>query len=302
MTSRARVKRTAARSKRRGGGFNWQSLFANPVTPVLIGLVIVLGVGTWVLRDANPAATDPTEETGKGDTTKDSTSKGNTNESGGTNTTKQPTTNEPTGGSKGSDTTGSQTDTATPPSKPADSSAEKPADTSAVDPAIQAARAKIDRSGGAAETMMATLYFSDGLKNGMSLQPVEVKLERTVGRLRETVEQLLNPPQDLKLYNSVPAGTKIGKAAVNFDKATGVATVDLTAEAATIKGSAAVNEMLASFVYSLTEIPDVKSVQLWVEGKPAVLDGYEWSKPLSRSDLDSRTGFAVEPVIKYSGN
>lgn len=161
-----------------------------------------------------------------------------------------------------------------------------------------AARSKINRAGSAAKTMLVTAYYSDGLKEGLSLQPVEIKVEQTVGRLTITVDQLLNPPQDLKLYSNIPAGTKrLG--GVNLKD--GVAYVDLSPEVTRVRGAAAVNNIMASFVYSLTAVPNVKAVQLWVNGRPAMLDGMEWSKPLSKAEMDARNLFKVEPVVKYAG-
>lgn len=259
-----------------GGGDGLKRLLASPITPVLIGLAIVLGAGIWVLKEDAPASGQKTGQTDKGDASN----------SGGT----APAQSGGSGTSGTSGASGGSPNTGTKPETPG-------GDTAAADQAILTARAKIDRSEGAAKTMLVTAYYSDGLKNGMSLQPVEIKAAHSVARIKVTAEQVVNPPQDLKLYSNVPAGTKV--LSVNLKQ--GVAIVDLSPEVAKVTGSGAVNNIMASFVYSLTAIPDVKAVQLWVNGRPALLDGLEWSKPLSRADLDGRNLYKVEPVIKYTG-
>jgi spore germination protein GerM len=58
--------------------------------------------------------------------------------------------------------------------------------------------------------------------------------------------------------------------------------------------------MKASFVYSLTEVANVKAVQLWVNGRPAVLHGMEWAKPISRADIQAQSAFKIDQVVKYA--
>lgn len=163
--------------------------------------------------------------------------------------------------------------------------------------AIIEARRQIDRSGGKPDTMLVTLYYADGLKNAEVLQPVEVRVPQTVSVVKTIAEQLVAAPANLKLYSGVPAGTSVR--GVNFDSKTGVATVDLSPEAAGVQGSAAAMNIQASFVYSLTAINSVKSVQLWVNGRPATLHGVEWNKPLTRAELEARNYFRTAPVIKF---
>lgn len=146
--------------------------------------------------------------------------------------------------------------------------------------------------------MLVTVYYADGLTGGMSLQPVEMKIPRSTTPIKDTVEQLLNPPASLDLYSEFPAGTH----PLGFNLANGVATVDLSPEMAQVQGTAAANTIMASLVYSLTEIPGVEAVQLWVNGSPAVLHGVEWAEPLTRADMDARNLFHVESVIPYSGS
>ncbi len=179
-------------------------------------------------------------------------------------------------------------------SEPAGTSGSDP-----VDPAIQVARARIDRSGGAAETMLITVYYADGLRNGLALQPVQMRVPRQVARIALTAEQIVNAPEQLRLYSNLPEGTRVQS--VDFDPDTGVATVDLSKEAAGVQGSSAAATIMASFVYSLTEIPGVEAVRLWINGYPAELHGIIWDRPLTRKDVAERNPFKILPVIEYDG-
>lgn len=161
---------------------------------------------------------------------------------------------------------------------------------------IAAKRSHIDRSGGAAKTALLTIYYADGLKAADTLQPVQVRVEQTPSQIRRVSELIVQTPEDLKLFSGVPAGTKV--LSVNFNSSTGVATVDLSAELAKAQAGD-VAKIKAAFVYSLTQIPGVKAVQLWVNGRPATLHEQEWSKPLSPADIDALKAFAVEPVVKF---
>lgn len=256
---------------------------SSPITPVFLGLAIVLGVGLWVMREDAPTSGDKTAQT---DPKKDDTG------------TAQPAA--PQTGAKEGGTSTSPPAAAAPKTEPdpAPKPAPKTESTTSADKAILDGRSRIDRSGGAAKTMLVTAYYSDGLTNGMSLQPVEIKVPHSVGRIAVTVDQILNPPQELKLYSNIPEGTKV----LGVNLKNGVAYVDLSPEVTKVRGSSAVNNIMASFVYSLTAIPDVKAVQLWVNGHPATLDGIEWTKPLSRADMDARGLYKLEPVIKYAGS
>lgn len=164
--------------------------------------------------------------------------------------------------------------------------------------AIRAARSHIDRSNGAAETKLLTVYYGDGLENGDTLQPVQIRVASPESILKTVVAHLLNPPAELKLYNSVPAGTAFRS--INFDASSGIATVDLTREILNVQGSAAAETVRDAFVLSLTEIEGVNAVQLWAMGYPVTLHGIEWDKPLTRGDLQAHSNMKVAPVIQFA--
>lgn len=176
--------------------------------------------------------------------------------------------------------------------------AAKPQPAQPVDPTkeILDKRARIDRSGGAAQTMVVTVYYSDGLKPVDTLQPVEVRIEATKSQIRRTAELIVSAPEELKLFSGVPAGTKVTSA--DYNSTTGVATVELSRELEKVQAGD-VAKVKAAFVYSLTLVPGVKSVQLRVNGYPAMLHQQEWSKPITRAELESQALFKVEPVVKF---
>lgn len=302
MPGKAKVKRTSRPSRERSA---LGRILGNPATPVLVGLIIVLSVGFWVVgggsskspsdTGAKAAATKRAEtgtNTGTGSDAKtDATAETDANTEAKTDGKTEPTTG-----------TDGKTDAKTDPKAGASTDPKAGTGTapttSADDAALLAARARIDRSGGAASSMLVTVYYADGLKNGLSMQPVQVKVAQDLGRIRVTAEQILNAPNDLQLVSNTPSGTQV----LGTNLKDGVAIVDLSGEVTAVRGSAAVNNMTASFVYSLTSIPNVNAVQLRVNGKPALLDGFEWSKPLTRAEIDARNLYKVEPVITYSGS
>lgn len=144
--------------------------------------------------------------------------------------------------------------------------------------------------------MKITVYYADGLKNGEALQPVEVLVPKSAAVAKTVAENVLNAPTDLKLFSNVPAGTKVLGAEIKD----GVLTLDLSAEATTITGSASVQTMQAALVYSLTAVSGVQKVMVKVGGKTALFDQMEWSQPVSKADMDARNWFTIAPVIKYT--
>ncbi len=238
-----------------------------PVGIVVIVIALVMGVGYWGLADKLwKPVTRPAEDTGAAATTA-------TEPAATPATTPAPAT------------------TTTP--APAPSPAATAAD---ANKAILDGRKHIDRAAGATSTSLLTVYYDDGLAGTATLQPVEIRVPATTGVIRATVEQIIAAPTNLKLYSNFPAGTKVKGATISA----GVATVDLSAEASSVQGTAAVQNIEASLVYSLTAIRDVKAVRLWVNGRPAVLHGIEWSKPVSRADLDAKGYYKVAPLVKFA--
>lgn len=182
------------------------------------------------------------------------------------------------------------TPSATPPPQPT------PAKNATLPDGRPATWAHLDRAAGAPETMRQTIYWIDG-RTGDRLQPIEVRMPKSTGTARAAVEQLVNPPKELKLESGIPVGTK-----VNDVRLTGkVLIVDLTAEVEGVQGSAGANSIMATLVYTLTELSGVESVRLTANGLPAVLHGVEWTEPITRAQLAQRNLFPIENVIRFDG-
>ncbi len=156
-----------------------------------------------------------------------------------------------------------------------------------------AARQRLDRSEGR-EAMPVTVYFVDGYSGDTALQPVTLQVPHSQAVLRAAVNQLLQPPEYLKLSSGIPAGTRVYDVSLQG----GVATVNLSEQLYTRSGSTWANTVTYCLVYTLTEFDQVERVQLLVAGKPAVLEGREWSRPIGRADLKNRGDFTVLPVLR----
>jgi cytoskeletal protein RodZ len=268
---RTKVYRAGSRrrsSRSRGGSSGLGRFLTGPVGLILLGVLVVFGLGYWVKNYGPEAKAEtppkPAEVTAP--------KAGNT----------APTTPAP----------------APVVQNPAPAPSQQQSTPAPADPTkdIVAKRSQIDRSGGAAKTSLLTIYYADGLKATDTLQPVQVRVEQTPSQIRRVSELIVQAPEDLKLFSGVPAGTKV--LSVNFNSNTGVATVDLSAELAKVQAGD-VAKIKAAFVYSLTQIQGVKSVQLWVNGRPAMLHEQEWSKPLSPADIDALKAFTLAPVVKF---
>lgn len=256
--------RKGGRSRRGSSGLG-RSL-TGPVGLILLGVLVVFGLGYWVKNYGPEAEATPKPA---------EVSAPKAGDSAPTAPNPAPVVQQP----------------APAPTQPAPTQA--PADPTKD---MVAKRSQIDRSGGAAKTSLLTIYYADGLKAADTLQPVQVRVEQTPSQIRRVSELIVEAPEELKLFSGVPAGTKV--LSVNFNSTTGVATVDLSAELAKTQAGD-VAKIKAAFVYSLTQIPGVKSAQLWVNGRPAMLHEQEWSKPLTPADVDALKAFAVEPVLKF---
>lgn len=260
-----------------------QGLLENVIGPVgliLAGIGIVLLVGLWVTKDKEPALSD-----GKVAPPSAEDAEKPASPPVGEGPVQLPPAEEPP--------------VEQPPAEeePADEQPEpvqqQPPSTPVGDPVIRAHRAMINRAGGASG-MTVVAYYLDGLTNSEAIQPVEMKVPTEIGRIAATVEHLIHAPTDLNLHAPFPAGTTV----VGANLKQGVAIVDLSAEAAAVRGSAASTAMQHLLVYTLTEIDGVNAVELRIDGRPAQLDQILWDKPVSRADLGV---YPVAPLIRYEG-
>ncbi|HYG60596.1 MAG TPA: GerMN domain-containing protein, partial [Symbiobacteriaceae bacterium] len=269
---RARVLRSGGGRKRKGRGPG-RFLFG-PVGAVLLGVLLVLGIG-YAVKVYKPAAepadakvTAPGTEAPKNGTATPGTSNSTTTQPATTPVTTAPATTSP--------------------------AATTPATTTAPTPVAD--RAHIDRSGGATNKAKVTIYYADG-QLADSLQPVEIQIPFTTGWIKAIADQVVDPPRDLKLDSGLPPGTKVKS--VDLRKDTGTAVVDLSPEAKGVQSASDASKIKAAFVYSLTELKDVKSVLVWINGFPAQFGPMVWDKPITRAELEAQKLFKVEPVIHF---
>lgn len=264
---RARVVRSGGSHRRKGGGGAGR-FFSGPVGAVIVGVLLVMGIGYAVKQYKPEAAPADAKVSAPG-----------TQAQAPAPTTPAPST--PTAPATGGTTPAPITSTPAPQPPPANQAADN--------------RSHIDRSAGAARKSTVTIYYTDGLKGGQSLQPVEVQIPHTTGWIRAIAEQVVNPPTQLKLYSGIPAGTTVQSVDLKGD----TAVIDLSPHAKGVTSASDASAIKAAFVYSLTELKDVKSVLVWINGFPAQFGQMVWDKPVTRAELEAQNLFKVEPVIKF---
>ena len=161
-------------------------------------------------------------------------------------------------------------------SKGADTpAADKPAATDKKDAGAKNGSAK------QAEKIGIKVYYPDD--NGMKLVAETRTVETTQdGKYKATLESLLSGTKAKGMVNIIPKKAKLKSVKVK----NGIATVDFSEDLVkNFAGGSTGEEMLAgSIVNTLTEFPEVKSVQIIIEGKEVdSLAGHlDTSKPLKR--------------------
>ena len=161
-------------------------------------------------------------------------------------------------------------------SKGADTpAADKPAATDKKDAGAKNGSAK------PAEKIGIKVYYPDD--NGMKLVAETRTVETTQdGKYKATLESLLSGTKAKGMVNIIPKKAKLKSVKVK----NGIATVDFSEDLVkNFAGGSTGEEMLAgSIVNTLTEFPEVKSVQIIIEGKEVdSLAGHlDTSKPLKR--------------------
>lgn len=133
-----------------------------------------------------------------------------------------------------------------------------------------------------------TLYFSDD--QAMYLVPETRALEIDESQLdteavaKAIVEELIAGPQNTELIATMPPDTKL----LEIRIATGVATVDFSPQFISNHpgGSTSESMTLNSLANSLTELPEIKQVQILVDGQTVEsLAGHvDISEPLTRDE------------------
>lgn len=158
-----------------------------------------------------------------------------------------------------------------------------------------AARGRIDRSGGAAETRLVVVYYIDAFSDLQALQPVEVRIARTQSIARAALEALFAGAPEAGLE-----GTPGRPSVRGLTIRDGRAIVDLTGEVLQQRGGSAWEASVVwPIVYTLTELPGVTEVELRVEGKSQILHQLDLSRPLRRPERDGY--FRIQPLIRFAG-
>lgn len=136
-----------------------------------------------------------------------------------------------------------------------------------------------------AAVTVVSVYWFDGetlrVGNGRSVEGL--------GVAAAAVEELLRGPSAdedaLGLGTAIPEGTEL--LGVNIVDDT--ATVDLSGEFASGGGTLSMNARLAQVVYTVTQFPSVRAVEIWLDGEPVESLGGEGlllERPLTRADFE----------------
>jgi len=135
-------------------------------------------------------------------------------------------------------------------------------------------------------TRALSVYFSDA--SAEHLVPVTRYVHPDSGLARGAMLALLAGPgpadETRGLTSSIPPDSRLLGITVHDSSAT----VDMARVFESGGGAAAVRIRLAQLVYTLTGVPGVRSVRLWLEGRPVDVfsaEGLDISQPLTRADF-----------------
>ncbi|MDH7577400.1 MAG: GerMN domain-containing protein [Bacillota bacterium] len=126
----------------------------------------------------------------------------------------------------------------------------------------------------------AIIYFTDN--SGLYLVPVTIFLPDRDHSVAGVLKLLVaGPPAGSSLGPPVWPGTKV----LRVEESNGIVTVDLSSEVLAYGGGSAQElALINALVFTLTEFPQVKGVQLLIEGKKRLFlpEGTEVAQPLQR--------------------
>lgn len=130
------------------------------------------------------------------------------------------------------------------------------------------------------------LYFSD--RQGINVIPEKRAMsEDSRGLATAVVEGLLAGPTDPYLVKLFPIGTRLLRPVAI--SAEGVAVVDLSGEVRKLSGSAETSRMVDALVYTLTDLPQVRQVQILIENeRGAVLGNFKFDAPIGRDRISEQ--------------
>lgn len=127
----------------------------------------------------------------------------------------------------------------------------------------------------AAEKIKVTLYFAN--ENADALVPQEREIEKPKDLVQALIEELKKPG---KLAPVLPEGTELLSHQVNGD----ILILNFNQAFANLQGSTGEFITVNSIVNTMTELPEYKSVQLQVEGKPLETGHAIYDQPLPRNE------------------
>lgn len=155
-----------------------------------------------------------------------------------------------------------------------------------------------------------TLYFASA--NGMYTvsETRKVYYSRNVAIEKLVMDQLLKGPETDGLLSAIPSGTKVNSISISED---GVCVVNLDVAIETTVTGVTENVTVYSIVNSLTELDNVKQVQILVNGETPHISNLDvdLSAPISRNEEiinaveieDDETDYTdEEPVLDENGN
>lgn len=113
------------------------------------------------------------------------------------------------------------------------------------------------------ETREVILYFSDA--EGQYLQAEKRNIPKTESIARQTIEELINGPQDPDLLPTIPSGTILE----DINIRDGLCTVDFSSELCDNYSGGLQDEELTvySIVNTLTQFSTINEVRIWVDGQ-----------------------------------
>lgn len=137
------------------------------------------------------------------------------------------------------------------------------------------------------ERSQVLIYFATVDK--AYLVPVTIDINPTKEVAKVAVEKLLAGPNNDFVAPTIPEGTKLRD--IYFSANSGTVYLDLTQDFLQLKDEQEVELALASLTYTLAELPEVKRVQLSIDGEPIKeLHGVTLDQPLQKEHGVNLTG------------
>lgn len=131
---------------------------------------------------------------------------------------------------------------------------------------------------------LSVYYIRDG-----KLAAAHREVPHTVAVGTAAIEQLLAGPAGFEVEVGFTSAIPDGAALLGLEVASGIATVDLSAEFETAGGSLPLPARLAQVTFTLTQFSTVEAVEFLLEGQPVEAfgdEGITLDQPLARSDFE----------------